>query len=308
MFPTPTIEKLSIVAPLGLCFHDAATGGRVFDGLSVTVFPDTKSVWKKKAQALPNRSGVYVLHLADGLGEFTRGAGDAEFWQNNPPKKNYIVEVSDNENRFQPFKFTLKLPVRGIYRWENIPPVSPNKTISSIPLYSAPTRKLSGAMTVIRAELRESMEKAASFAVLEARFAGNLIARGIADRDGQIVLMFPELAPPNNPLTSPPNAVRVSLAEQFWNVDFTVKYQPAIFQVSPPFSVKTDAEILPDLRLALAQANGTLWANAAKTESFTTAVLPLGKELILRSRTPQIHSPPPSAETVFSSYLLVSPA
>ena len=101
--------------------------------------------------------------------------------------------------------------------------------------------------------------------------------------------------------------MRVSLAEQFWNLDFTVKYQPAIFQVSPPFSFETEAEILPDLRLALAQANGTLWANAAKTESFTTAVLPLGKELILRSRTPQIHSPP-SAETVFSSYLLVSPA
>ena len=308
MFPTPTIEKLSIVAPLGLCFHDAATGERVLDGLSVTVSRDTKSVWKKRTQAAPNRSGVYVLHTADGLEEFTRGAGDAEFWLNNPPQKSFIVEVSDNENRFQPFKFTVKLPVKGIYRWENIPPVSPNNTISSIPLYSAPPRKVSGAMSVIRAELRESVEKAASFAVLEARFAGNLIARGIADRDGQIVLIFPALAPPNNLLTSPPNAVRVSLAEQSWNLDFTVKYQPAIFQISPPLSVETEAEILPDLRLALAQTNGKLWANAAKTESFTTAVLPLGKELILRSRTPQIHSPPPSAETVFSSYLLVSPA
>src|SRR5215203_2623291 len=99
MFPVPNIEKLSLVAPLGLCFHDAATGERVTGGLSVSVYAVTKNIRKKRTEAFPNRSGVYVLHKADGLGDFTRGAGDAEFWQKNPPQKFYTVEVSDYENR-----------------------------------------------------------------------------------------------------------------------------------------------------------------------------------------------------------------
>jgi hypothetical protein len=57
----------------------------------------------------------------------------------------------------------------------------------------------------------------------------------------------------------------------------------------------------------LAQANGKLWANAEKTESFTTAVLQSGRDLILRSRAAP-SSPPLPVETVFSSYLFVSPA
>ena len=306
MFSFPIIEKLSLVAPLGLCFHDAATGERVIDGLSVSVYPAAQSKRKKRTEAFPNRSGVYVLHKADGLGEFTRGAGDSDFWSENPPQKSFIAEVFDNQNRFQPFRFALKLPVKGIYQWENIPPFSPNKKLSSIPLYSSPSRASLGGMSVIRAELRETEEKAASFAVLEAHFNGNLIARGIADREGRIVLMFPALSPLQNPLSSPPNATRVTLAEQKWNLDLTLKYEPDVFQASPQSSTEIEGEVLPDLRFALAQKSGKLWANAEKTENLTTAVLQLGRELILRSRAKTI-SPPP-AETAFSSYLFVSPA
>ena len=309
MFPVPIIEKLSLVAPLGLCFHDAATGERVIDGLSVSVYPAAQTIWKKRTKGFPNPSGVFVLNKATGLGKFSRGAGDDGFWQNNPPRKSFVVEVSDNENRFQPFQFTLQLPVKGIYQWENIPSTSPNKNLSSIPLYSAPARRVLGGMSAIRAELRDSGEKPASFAVLEARFNGNLIARGIADRDGKIVLMFPALSPQNNPFTSPPSdATRITLAEQKWNLDLILKYDPGIFQASPPATVESGEEVLPDLRLVLAQANGTLWANAEKTETLTTAVLQIGRESILRSRAGQILSPAPAAETVYSSYLFVSPA
>lgn len=308
MFPFPDIVEKSLVAPLGLCFHDAATGERVFDGLSVSVYPESSSIWKKRTEAVPNRSGVYVLQQAAGLEDFTRGAGNAEFWRDNPPQKPFIAEVFDRENRFQPFRFKLDLPVRGIYRWENVPMVSPNRSLSSIPLYSAPTRKPLGGMALIRAELRESSEKPAALAVLEARFNSELVARGVADRQGRILLMFPALSPQNNPFTSPPSdATRITLAEQRWNLDLTVKYQPAIFQTSPSVLTENETQVFPDLRLVLAQANGTLWADAARTESLTTAVLQLGKELIMRSRAAQILSPP-TAETVFSSYLLVSPA
>lgn len=307
MFPFRNIEKITLVAPLGLCFHDAATGERIVDGLSVSVFPAAKNVWKKRNRALPNRVGVYVLHTADGLNDFTKGTGNAEFWRNNPPNKSYIAEVFDTEKRFQPFQFMLELPTKGIFKWENIPPTSPNKNLASIPLYSAPTRQVAGGMSVIRAMLREPSGKPASWAVLEARFNETLAARGIADRDGQIVLMFPALSPQNNPFTSPPSdATRVSLAEQQWLLDLTVKYEPTIFQTSPPLSTENGEEVFPDLRLALNQIKGKLWADAEQTEELKTAVLRLGRELILRSRAKILS--PPSAELAFSSFLFVNPA
>ena len=309
MTPLPIIERFSIVAPLGVCFHDTATGGRVLDGLDVAAYPANSGNWKNKTSLRPNRFGVYVLQKIKGLEDFSNGTGDDEFWRNNPPDKPYIIEVSDTEQRFQPFQFTLELPVRGFYKWENIPASSPNKTLESIPLYSAPTRKISGGMSVARAQLREVGGVPASFAVLEARFNGILIARGIADRDGQIVLIFPSLAPQSNPIVSPPaTSTHITLAEQNWNLDLTVKYQPQIFQTSPPEITEDGEENLPDLRLVQAQAKGTLWADSGQTEEYTTAVLRTGRELILRSRQSANTSPMPDAETALSTFLFVSPA
>ena len=309
MTPLPIIEKFSIVAPLGVCFHDTASGERVLGGLDVFAYPSNAGVWKNKTALRPNRQGVYVLQKINGLEDFSNGSGDAEFWNNNPPSKTYIVEVSDIEERFQPFQFTVELPVKGIYEWENIPSSSPNRVLKSIPLYSAPTRKISGGAAVVRAQLKESSDVSAAFAVLEARFEGTLVARGIADRDGQTVLIFPSLAPQSNPIVSPStNSTRISLAEQNWNLDLTVKYQPNIFQTSPPEIMEDDEEQIPDLRLVLAQAEGTLWADGGQTEEYTTAVLQTGRELVLRSRPNANTSPMPDSETVSSSFLFVSPA
>ena len=159
-------------------------------------------------------------------------------------------------------------------------------------------------MSVIRAKLQEKSGVSAANAVLEARFEGKLVARGIADRDGQIVLIFPALAPQSKPLASPPSSSkRISLAEQEWKIDFAVNYQPSIFPNTPPNA----EEILPDLKLVLAQKKGKLWADDEQTEQFMTAVLQTGKELILRSRKGADASPPDS-ETVFLSFLSVKPA
>lgn len=305
----PVIEKISLVAPLGLCFHDAATGERVSDGLKVAIYPANETTRKHRIDALPNGSGVYVSQKIYGLENFSHGASDAEFWNNNPPNKLCVVEVYDVEKRFQPFQFIVKLPVKGIYQWESVPTASPNKNLSSIPLYSAPTRKVTGGMSVIRAELRQIDGSLAAAAVLEARFNGTLAARGIADRKGRVALIFPTLAPQNNPIASPPAAAtRASLSEQKWVLDLTVKYQPNMFQSSPPIFAETDEEVLPDLRLALAQTDGRLWTDSEQNEELRTAVLQLGVELILRSRATGIASPMPDSTTAFSSFLFVSPA
>lgn len=306
----PIIESFSVVAPLGLCFHDTATGERVFSGLIVTACPLNDNSAKNETDLIPNRNGVFVLQKIKGLEDFSRGDGSESFWNENPPDKIYVIRVSDRENRFQPFKFTLALPIKGVYEWENIPNSSPNGNLKSVPLYSSLTRKLSGGMSVVRAHFREVGGVSASFAVLEARFNGELIARGIAGSDGQIVLIFPALAPQSNPIVSPSNSsTRITLAEQNWDLDLTVKYQPRVFQTSPPQTeVEKREEILPDLKLVLAQAEGTLWADGGQTEEFTTAVLQTGRELVLRSRENANTSPMSGSETVFSSFLYVSPA
>ena len=235
MAPISIIERFSIVAPLGLCFHDAATGERVADGLEISHYPANSGIGKTKLRFF--RTVTVFM--------FCKKSPDSKIFHTARAMMNFgkIIRLKNRisskfpilNKRFQPFQFTLKLPVKGIYKWENIPPTSPNKNLESIPLYSAPTRKISGGMSVVRAQLREVVGDPASWAVLEARFNGILVARGIADRDGQIVLMFPSLSPQINPIISPPsNATRISLAEQNWNLDLTVKYQPNIFQTSPP--------------------------------------------------------------------------
>jgi hypothetical protein len=58
--------------------------------------------------AVPNRSGVYVLHQAPGLEAFAFGAGDDVFWDNLLALRPFIIEVSDLQRRFQPLAFTVR--------------------------------------------------------------------------------------------------------------------------------------------------------------------------------------------------------
>jgi hypothetical protein len=305
------VDEFSRVAPFGVCFHDSASGLRVNDGLEVNVYQTLSGARNKKSKALPNRSGVYVLQRIALPENFSNGSGDSNFWNDNPPQNAHTVEVLDIENRFLPFQFNAILPVQGLYKWESVPPGSPNRTSLSVPLYSSPTRKVSGGMSVVRAQLVEIDDTPASWAVLEAYFGGELVARGITDREGNVALMFPSLPPQTHPFASPPeNQTRVALSEQKWRLDFEVKYQPSIFQISPPSHNQNEALelVLPDLRLALSQAEGLLWNDRAKTDPFNGAVLEFGKELILRSRESELSSPMSIGITTLSSNLFVSPA
>src|SRR5262249_39340010 len=67
------IERLTLVAPLGLRFWDEVSGRAVGDGLLVTVYPETQPA--RRVPALSNRSGIYVLHQLPGVREFTNGTG-----------------------------------------------------------------------------------------------------------------------------------------------------------------------------------------------------------------------------------------
>jgi hypothetical protein len=302
----PGLEIFSHVAPLGLRFHDVANGEPVFDRLKVVANSIDSGEPHLKYTAVPNRSGIFVLLNVRGLEKFKQTEINDEFWQKNPPQKTYQIEVTDSDFRFQPIQFRLKLPVKGIYQWETSPSSPPNKNSISIPLYSSPTRKAASGMSVIRAEMHNPNGKPVAWAVLEARLAGKLIARGFADEKGKIALIFPTPAPLNNSLASPPEpAGKIPLAKQKWDLALTVKYSPATLLTSP---IQSKDSELPDLRLLLAQSSGKLWADESQTNELKTATLNFNKELILRSSRAGILSPMPDSVSDYSSFLIVTPA
>jgi hypothetical protein len=303
-------DRVTTVAALGLQFHDAATGSLVGDGLSVWAFPVGRPAAKRALIA--NRVGVYVLHQAEGLIDLEHGAGDQAFWQNLPSPKQFVIEVNDESSRFQPFQLSVDLPVKGIYQWNGGMNGSPLSPLSSIPLYSSPPRVVPGGMAVLRAELHDPFRDGdggnAGGAMLELYDGELLVARGFADEQGRIALIFPYPSPrsfppgspPGSPLSSPPVATGPALTDQVWTLKVRAFYSPP---VASPIDQTTE-DPLPDLKSTLAQAEAQLWTDADRTEMLSEVALQFGRELILKSRSPSASPLDDSWESV----LFITPA
>jgi hypothetical protein len=298
--PVEVLERMTLVAPLGLRFHDAATGERVGGDLVVTVYPASDIT--RRVAAFVNRSGTYVLHHAPGLSEFEHGAGDEEFWNHLPPRE-FIVEVLDQERRFQPFTFAAQLPApRGLFNWLSpAEPSPPAGAQQSIPLYSAPARGLQSGMAVVRADLWDAEANApAAWAVIEARLDGQLHARGLSDRRGSVALIFPYPKPTDSPLaspvSSPPVNKNVPLLEQTWELMLSAGYAP------PDAAAATKPAPLPDLRATLDQLNAPpakLWTDFGGGVELVGVTLKYGQELILKSQDSITVSPPAPQSVLF---------
>lgn len=330
--PVRVLERLTLTAPLGVVFHDAATGSRVGAGLDISVYP--KSTPASCAKMFPNPSGVYVLNRAPNLPRaFAFGAGDEEFWSNLSAPQEYVMEVVDLARRFQPFSLEIALPVRGIYNWvspldqptPSSPPAaslssspSSSPAPSSIPLYSAPARKVPPGMAVIRADLRDTSaddatrDASAAWAVVEARYEGHLIARGIADERGSLALIFPYPAPPTftvaSHVDSPPSSSHsLPLFEQKWEVALNAAYTGTTSTASSVAAISTATPTtIPDLRSTLEQLNAPrarLWSDGVGGTELSVVTLEYGRELVLRTQDAASSSPPAS-----QSALLITPA
>ena len=304
------LDRVTTVAPLGLQFHDAASGTIVGEGLSVWAFPLNRPVAKRLLIA--NRVGVYILHHAEGLIDLEHGAGDQSYWQGLPAPKQFVIEVSDEHSRFQPFQLTVDLPTRGIYKWIGVGDGSPLSPMTSIPLYSSPARQAFGGMAVVRAELHDPFragdEGNASGAVLELYDDDVLIARGFADEQGRIALIFPYPSPrsfppgspPGSALSSPPVSTGPALTDQVWILKARALYSPPL---SSPLNQPAE-DSLPDLKSTLAQTDAQLWADADQTETLSEVALQFGRELILKSRSTSASPLDDSWESV----LFITPA
>jgi len=312
--PFITLDRLTMVAPLGLRFHDTSTGVLVGDGLSVWAYPVGRPTAKRSA--IGNRKGVYVLHHGYGLRERENGDGSRSYWDNPvPPNKDFVIEVTDEQRRFQPFQFTASIPAEGIFKWDASLD-SPLAERTTVPLFSAPTRNVASGMAAIRADLWDtSLDAPAAWAVIETFTAGKFLGRGIADDAGRIAVIFsypPPLSfapasPPGSPLGSPPVATTAPLTEQVWPLELRAFYTPVRPVVSPPEFIEEAGPPLPDLRFTLSQPAATLWADAEQTEILLETNLRFGRELILKSR-PSPSSPPSPLSQTRDSVLFITPA
>jgi hypothetical protein len=264
---TRVLERITRLAPLGIRFWDEVSARVVSDGLVVEVYASGDS--ERRTAARPNRSGVFVLPHLPGSRDpsFELGTGDAAFWQRLQPRP-HVLEVNDRTGCFQPFTLDHPAPSRMLAMPACLPPAN------MVPLFSTPARPVPEGMAVVRADLVHVPVQAApvpaSWAVLEVRVPGHPPARGVADREGRVAVIFPwpgPIAGPARP-ASPPHASG-SLWDQEWAVRLDAFYDP----VAP-------APCLPDLCRTLTQRAAMLWTDSIGTRPLPDQTLRYGQESI----------------------------
>jgi hypothetical protein len=267
------LERISTTSALGLRFWDVATGTDVGSGLSVSAYAPKNPT--RRITAYRTYSGRYAFRDLPGLRVFETRSDGMDFGSPlPPPHPTFVVEVNDSAGRFQPFKFTATVPVWGLFDWQCdqvSPLLCPDKTV---PLYSAPARPVPGGMAVVRANLRDPIQnQPAAWAVLEASLQGQLLARGLADVQGRVLLFFGYPEPLTPESDSPPAGAQAPFTMQSWPLQFTARYGPLL-----------PIPAVPDLCDALSQPVANLWANdASPPDPFAGDTLHYGQDLVLRS-------------------------
>jgi len=313
--PFRLLERQTSIAPLGVKFWDVSTGAHVSEGLQVIAYPDGHHLHFTKA--LPNRSGAYVLHHAWGLRPFELGLGNAPFPESPPATRRYTIVVNDENRRLLPVRFAADLPTVGFFRWSLTRPGTPFEPLDgSVPLYPSAARMFAAGTAVLRAELYESRPeiingvrvlRPAAWAMMEARFNGRLLGRGIADEQGRIAVVF-AYPPPRDSIRSsgspPVNAVtaRVPFLKQEWTIQLQAFYEPTVLSPSPGPLVSPGREDLPELSRIFEQSPANLFLDDAETQPITDVNLRYGPDVLV---PPAVGSP---LDPTPLSILFVSPA
>jgi hypothetical protein len=285
-------ERHSIVTPLGVQFVDDFSGVPVGSGLEVWTWPEGAP--SLRVPLRPAGSAMYAAHRLPGFRDFERGDGDDRFWTRRlaEPKRRFVVEARDLDARFLPMQVRVDLPAFGAAR-PFCSEMLPENRRSTVPLFSASTRPLPASVAVVRAELYDkSRQGPAAWAVVEGRFNGRTIARGMSDRAGRLALLFayPEpqasWASPPMAVTSPAAAPMVPLAEQQWSIDLAVHYDRTLLQPDVRTGGDATAAIreAPDLCDALGQARAAFLADQASPSlELAGTTLRYGEANVLRT-------------------------
>lgn len=266
------LDQLTIVAPFGVRFWDVAVGSPADAGLNVVAYPNAAP--ELRSMAFANHVGVYSFLRLPGLHGAESGSGDDSFWAANPPAIPFTIEVSDPSERYLPFRFSVKMPARGLYGVSASPLLAvavPGDTW--LPIFSSPQRTLPGPAATIYAQLQDDGPKTvAAWAMVEAHFEGMPAVFGVADDRGMVTLSAPYPEPVSTLFPSPMGTGSVKLTDQSWPVDISVFYTPRIHPQVPP-----------DLQQTLQQTMATAWRDTNHSAAAGGFTVSYGKNLVLRS-------------------------
>ena len=278
-----SIELVTRIAPLGLRFWDPVSEALVRGGLRVAAYPAGRPA--QRVAAFANRSGTYVFTDLPDLRDVLSGA-DAAYWAEPPATRTFVVEVTDQEERFLPTTFTVAAPTRGAVPVPSVgsPPFGP----PGIPLYSSPARVVPPGSAVVRATLQERANgdregRPAAWAMVRVRLPDESSACGVADEQGRVSVVFAHPSPvldAVHPPGSPPASAGTSLLNQQWRIDIEAAYDA----LEPPPT--SDVLAVPPAVVIAGQTPRQLWADAAGTRPLGSPTLTFGKELVLRSVDP----------------------
>lgn len=272
-------ERVSLTCPLGLRFLDVARNAFVTaDGAGAPLRRESLGLraeaWpvkapRQKITGTVTPSGVLAFHGLPGLREFENSGLD-DPWSSPPPARDFQIEVSDTLGRFLPCTFVISAPQEGLalFAEHGSPPWI---EAGAVPLFSAASRTLPGGLAVVRAELHElATGKPAAWALMEASYfsAGSWhTARGLADKEGRVLLMFAYPEGQRRAFgASPPGSAR-GLSHQEWTLKFAVFYEP----VDRP-------EETADYRRRLAQPLAQAWRGLSPITALEYETLCFGRE------------------------------
>lgn len=264
------LEEIFLTSPFGLRLWDVARVAPAEGGLAIVAYPDLYP--ELRTAAVENHVGVYSFSGLPGLRRIENGTGDDAFWSSNTTNIPYTVEVYDPEQRYLPYRFSARLPVRGLFGlWESplLSGLTPDP--SWLPVFSDPARVIAGPAATICAQLQDdALAKPAAWALLTIQAPGLPPVTGLADERGVISLSQPYPEPADAGSGSPLNAPK--LTDQNWPIEVSVFY--TAHQMSQP---------VPDLQQILHQSAAVAWRDTTHTAPANQFNLQFGQDLVLRS-------------------------
>lgn len=282
--PHVHLERQALTCPLGIRFVDDATR-RPIGGLKVEAYPPA-TPWQRVA-AVATRSDVYAFHGLPGLRDFENQTDDDLRWTLESPlsPRPFVVEIQDPAGRFLPARFLAEAPARVEALQDSASPPALAALRTEI-LHSSPSRQPPGGCAVLRAQLfelggRDNREHAAAWAVAEIStqvLNREVTARGAADDQGRLTIIFPYPEPVSVSTGSPPSGSPQLLSEQSWPLTFRAWHTFA--GETPDF---LDLDTVRDFEV---QPPTEVWDGDSPLEPFTSADLIFGRELVVPVRLP----------------------
>ncbi len=236
---------------LGIRFWDVSAGRNVTGGLSVITYPDQGA--RIVSRAFKTVSGIYAFKNLPGLREIEFGASADELEEADLHRK-FIVEVTDQAERFVPVVFAVDLPLpeRGLFPLPT--GGNPADDVPGFFMFSAPSRASELGWAVVRAHIaKRTTLKPAAHAVLEVTVEGTPYT-SIADEEGRVAVMFPYPAFRVNMTDSLPEDKK-PLHEYTWDLDIRVLYAPESQQFPRGSSIPLLTSILAQPEATQASTN-----------------------------------------------------